>query len=246
MLEENQLRGVLTNTHYMEGQLGFKGERGYSNYDLYVLNGGTMTEQEWLDHFGVDLTGYAKTSEVDTKDNAIKADIGDIDNLTTTDKTDVVSAINEHQVDIETLDGKTTPMYCVASTTSSSAIASNFFVPLDYIFGKNGNFTLQDGGVKIGAGINVIKVSGNIFIDENPTSPSYVWGKIFLIRGNNQSVIATTINSAGNCSFMSTPIPTSLIGVQEGDIIKLMADCGSGGKIRPYVDNTWLFVEKVA
>lgn len=136
--------------------------------------------------------------------------------------------------------------YCLATTTSSSSISSNFFVPINNIYGMHGNYSLEDGGIKIGAGINVIKVSGNIFIDENPTSPSYVWGKIWLIRGNQTTAIATTINSAGNCSFMSTPIPTSLIGVQEGDIIKLMADCGSGGKIRPYVENTWLFVEKVA
>ena len=28
-----------------------KGERGYSAYELYVQNGGTLTEEEWLDEF---------------------------------------------------------------------------------------------------------------------------------------------------------------------------------------------------
>ena len=60
----NMLRGSLTSTTDAKGVLGFKGERGYSNYEIYVKNGGTMTEQEWLDHFGVDLTDYIKTSEV--------------------------------------------------------------------------------------------------------------------------------------------------------------------------------------
>lgn len=60
----NILRGSLTSDTSSKGALGFKGERGYSNYELYVKNGGTMTEQEWLDHFGVDLTDYIKTSEV--------------------------------------------------------------------------------------------------------------------------------------------------------------------------------------
>lgn len=60
----NMLRGSLTSTTDAKGVLGFKGERGYSNYEIYVKNGGTMTEQEWLDHFGVDLTGYVKTTDV--------------------------------------------------------------------------------------------------------------------------------------------------------------------------------------
>lgn len=63
-MSENMLRGSLTSNTSSKGTLGFKGERGYSNYEIYVKNGGTMTEQEWLDHFGVDLTDYIKTSEV--------------------------------------------------------------------------------------------------------------------------------------------------------------------------------------
>ena len=95
----NMLRGSLTSTTDAKGVLGFKGERGYSNYEIYVKNGGTMTEQEWLEHFGVDLTGYAKTSEV----NAI---VGDLEELETTDKTDIVSAINELNTNINSLDGR--------------------------------------------------------------------------------------------------------------------------------------------
>lgn len=64
MIEENMLRGSLVSSNEAKGALGFKGERGYSNYEIYVKNGGTMTEQEWLDHFGVDLTGYVKTTDV--------------------------------------------------------------------------------------------------------------------------------------------------------------------------------------
>ena len=95
----NMLRGSLTSTTDAKGVLGFKGERGYSNYEIYVKNGGTMTEQEWLDHFGVDLTDYIKTSEV----NAI---VGDLEELETTDKTDVVSAINELNTNINSLDDR--------------------------------------------------------------------------------------------------------------------------------------------
>lgn len=48
----------------LEGELGYKGERGYSTYELAVLNGFEGTIQDYLDHYGVDLTGYIKTSDV--------------------------------------------------------------------------------------------------------------------------------------------------------------------------------------
>lgn len=60
----NTLRGTLTNTQEGRGAVGFKGETGMSAYELAVKNGYQGTEQEWIDHFGLDLTDYIKTSEV--------------------------------------------------------------------------------------------------------------------------------------------------------------------------------------
>ena len=40
-----------------------KGERGYSAYELYVQNGGTLTEEEWLDAF-LNADNYYNKSEV--------------------------------------------------------------------------------------------------------------------------------------------------------------------------------------
>lgn len=99
----NMLRGSLTSNTSGKGTLGFKGERGYSNYELYVKSGGTMTEQEWLDHFGVDLTGYCKTSEMTSYVNTAT---GDLEELETTDKTDLVSAINELNTNVNSLDDR--------------------------------------------------------------------------------------------------------------------------------------------
>lgn len=45
-----------------------KGEKGYSAYDLYVQNGGTLTEEEWLDAF-LNAENYYNKSETDTKLN---------------------------------------------------------------------------------------------------------------------------------------------------------------------------------
>lgn len=60
----NMLRGSLTSTSDAKGVLGFKGERGYSAYEIAVKNGYEGTEQDWIDHFGLDLTGYVKTTDV--------------------------------------------------------------------------------------------------------------------------------------------------------------------------------------
>lgn len=64
MIEENMLRGSLVSSNEAKGGLGFKGERGYSAYEIAVQNGYEGTEQEWIDHFGLDLTDYVKTSDI--------------------------------------------------------------------------------------------------------------------------------------------------------------------------------------
>lgn len=48
----------------LEGELGYKGERGYSAYEIAVQNGYQGTEQEWIAHFGLDLSSYIKNSDV--------------------------------------------------------------------------------------------------------------------------------------------------------------------------------------
>ena len=45
-----------------------KGEKGYSAYDLYVQNGGTLTEEQWLDAF-LNAENFYTKGEVDTKNN---------------------------------------------------------------------------------------------------------------------------------------------------------------------------------
>lgn len=42
-----------------------KGEKGYSAYDLYVQNGGTLTEEQWLDEF-LNAENFYNKSETDT------------------------------------------------------------------------------------------------------------------------------------------------------------------------------------
>lgn len=60
-----------------------KGERGYSAYELYVQNGGTLTEEEWLDEFTNADNFYNKTETDNLLDDKVnKNDI--VDNVTST------------------------------------------------------------------------------------------------------------------------------------------------------------------
>ena len=103
-----------------------KGERGYSAYELYVQNGGTLTEEEWLDEF-LNADNFYNKSEVkglvidnlnsNLTDQPLSAKQGKVldgskvntsdivDNLTSNDASKVLSAkqgkaLNEAKVNI--------------------------------------------------------------------------------------------------------------------------------------------------
>ena len=188
---------------------------------------GTLTRLD-MGTTEIDLTEYQKSQD---------------SSLQTTSK-NIVSAINENQGNIEALDEKTTPKYCIATITTTPTISSNYYVPLDLISKINGDFSLQDGGIKIPSGVNHIRVSGSVFINSWPGGASYLWARIYRTRGTQNGPISGSINGSPS-SYISGSVPSSIIDVQEGDIIKLMADSGSGGTIRGYTENTWLMVEKI-
>lgn len=97
----NELRGRLVNEYEAEGRLGFKGENGLSAYEIAVKNGYEGTEQQWIDHFGLDLSGYLKTTDV-------------VDNLTSTATSYPLSA-KQGKVLKDGLDGVLDLVYPVGS-----------------------------------------------------------------------------------------------------------------------------------
>jgi hypothetical protein len=234
MIEENMLRGSLVTSNEAKGGIAYKGERGYSNYEIYVKNGGTMTEEEWLEHFGVDLTGYAKTSEVIEY-------VGDLENLETIDKTDIVSAINEHQSSIDELDTKTTPEYCVASLDSAISTNTNTTIPLNYFSQFKGNFTLSNNGIRIGAGINHVKLSGQISTYADDSDYKWFWT---IIRKNGNNVVSR-VDSASNTGYLASNVGPIIESVNEGDIITLVVDGKANMQVSKYTTNTYLCIEKI-
>ena len=171
--------------------------------------------------------------------------IPEVNKVTADNMNEIKNGVNSLETSVDALETRTTIKYCVATITTAPTISSNYYVPLDATPINEGYFALQNGGIKIPSGINRIRVSGSVFVDNWPAGASYLWVKIFRIRGTQEVHISGSINGSPS-AYMSSSVPTRIIDVQEGDIIKIMADSGSGGNIRPWSENTWLCVERVS
>lgn len=163
--------------------------------------------------------------------------IPDINKVTDSDMNEIKDVVNNNASEI-------TPIYCKATITTQPTVATNYYVPLNDFRINTGGFTLQDGGIKIPAGINHIRMSGSVFLNNFPGGQNYLWAKIYRVRGTTTDHISGSINNS-TASFISSSVPEVITNVEEGDIIKLMADSPNGGQIRAYGPNTWLMVEKV-
>ena len=155
------------------------------------------------------------------------------------DYTMIVQANQNKKISKENL-LKNPAEFIVVTISNSQTVTSNSQVEFDAITRKNGNFTLSNGAVVIGEGINHIRISGSIFVDNWAGSTNYLWATI---RKNN-AAINSSING-GTSSYLSGSVPFSIIDVQENDVISLVADSPSGGNLRNGFSNTWLCVEKI-
>lgn len=168
--------------------------------------------------------------------------------------TDIVPIVNDTETKSATINqiasytnSLNPPELCLVTVAGSKTAGSDYYIPLDTMtkrYGPSGNFTISDGGIKIGPNIHHVKVWGNVFVQDFPVGTSYVWGRIYQKRGSSGGVASGSINGS-NCSFLSTPIPPTIVDTQENDVFKLIADCSGGGTVRGYVDNTWLCIEKI-
>lgn len=83
MIEENELRGSLVTSNEATGTLGFKGERGYSAYEIAVQHGFEGTEEDWLatlgtsSHFSKDVAVYTTTETTTEFNTPITVATGD-------------------------------------------------------------------------------------------------------------------------------------------------------------------------
>lgn len=115
----------------------------------------------------------------------------------------------------------------------------NTKIPLSGIITNSDKLTLSNNGIKIGAGISKILVSGNVFL-QSSSNTSYLRTSI----RKNTTEISIAIDNY-NTYFASTSHSPKLVDVQEGDIIYLWKIDDAGGTLRGANKNTYLTVEVI-
>lgn len=115
------------------------------------------------------------------------------------------------------------PSIITVGLNSNIEITGNTTIQLDKILSSVGNkFTLQNGGIKIGAGVSKIKVSGCLLEEVNDVG---LYG-CYICK--NEANLAHAINVGFNYipvvkQMVKTTCQTILADVQEGDVIYLNA-----------------------
>lgn len=115
------------------------------------------------------------------------------------------------------------PSIITAGLNNDIEITDNTLIQLDKILSSTGNkFTLQNGGIKIGAGVSKIKVSGCLLEEVNPVG---LYG-FYICK--NEINLAHAINVGFNYipvanQMVKTTCQPILADVQEGDVIYLNA-----------------------
>lgn len=117
-------------------------------------------------------------------------------------------------------------------------------IPLDKVVYKKGEkFTLENNKIKIGSGVSKIKVSSAIFLNDF-IGTGYAWGKIM----KNGTGVATALQPTitGAAPYVSVCIPSTIIDVEEGDLINLRIEQTTRQQtsIRAGKQYTFLFVEE--
>lgn len=141
----------------LKGSLGFKGETGDSAYQLAVKNGYEGTEAEWIAHFGLDLSGYVQTSDVE-------------DNLTSTYATRPLSA-KQGKVLNDSKQDKLTSGTTIKTINSNSLLGSgNISLPTTTEVGDVANLTTTATTV-VGA-INELDAKEGSLVDLTTTDDS--------------------------------------------------------------------------
>lgn len=118
-------------------------------------------------------------------------------------------------------------------------VTSSRIVAMDNIVSNTTLLTLENGGIKIGAGVSKVLVSANYF-GTKATNDGYMW---ISIKNGDEEVSISIV--AGIVYFGACVFSPKMIEVNEGDIIYLYKKDDNKTSIRGANKNTWLTVEIV-
>lgn len=181
------------------------------------------------DLFIADEDGLNKVNVLET--------IGMLANLTTDDKISLVNAINEinekKSANIMTISLSANTNYTISSTWSTAKIE------LDKETSVGDGLSFEDNAIKIGAGINVIKVNASALARgiANLQTISVVHNGAIIKQAY---YTGATTSAYGNLSI--TPF---LVDVSEGDVISLYAGVGETAGTLQILKGTFLTVEVI-
>lgn len=130
--------------------------------------------------------------------------------------------------------------YMLVTISGTPEIHSNYEVVFDTVIHNNTSCTLENGKIRIGSGINKIRTSSSIFVDNWAMGTSYLWG---IIRKNSENICGSIESST--CACLSCTNATMIADTREGDLIGLLADSPTGGVLRAGYSNTFLLLEVV-
>lgn len=133
--------------------------------------------------------------------------------------------------------------YIQATTTIATNLSSGTKIKLNSLMYIKGNsFTLDsvNNQIVVGEGVSKVEISASIFA-ENTGSTGYIWA---IIKLANKGNVISAIHPAGDdWGFLSSTVPSSVVAVNEGDRIELIADSTTGGINRTGGLNVWLYVK---
>ena len=79
MADTNEIIGIIDDTSDMTGTLDGDLIRGYSAYEIYLENGGTLSEEEWLES----LNGFSPSASVEQTETGATVTVTDESGETT-------------------------------------------------------------------------------------------------------------------------------------------------------------------
>lgn len=132
----------------------------------------------------------------------------------------------------------------LSSDYTIQATKAREVMPLNKVEASNGSkLTLSSGSIKIGSGIKHVRVSANAYYYTGTNSGL----KTASILRNTTEIANVNVSASGNTSggYQHVPVPTKIISVSEGDLIKLAIQGAEGDLIKSYPQGTFLCVEVV-
>ena len=167
--------------------------------------------------------------------------IPEVNKVTADNMNEIKNGVNSLETSVDTLEARTTPEYCVASLDNAINTGTNTIIPLNYFSQSRGNFTLSNNGIRIGAGINHVRLSAQISSYANDSDFKWFWT---IIRKNGNNIISR-VDSASNTGYLASNVGSIIESVSEGDIITLVVDGKAGMQVSKYSVNTYLCIEKI-